>query len=54
MGQAAAGQAGTGDSRMIEEDVLARLVAAAQQGDPESLERLLARLRPMVLRRCSR
>lgn len=39
---------------MIEEDVLARLVAAAQQGDPESLERLLARLRPMVLRRCSR
>ncbi|MHA6757642.1 RNA polymerase sigma factor [Streptacidiphilus sp. PAMC 29251] len=39
---------------MVEEDELAQLVESAQSGDRESLERLLARLRPTVMRRCSR
>lgn len=32
----------------------AELVAAARAGDPAALERLLLRLRPVVMRRCSR
>ncbi|QIQ04958.1 sigma-70 family RNA polymerase sigma factor [Streptomyces liangshanensis] len=43
-----------GGSRVIEQDELSPLVAAAQAGDRAALERLLVRLRPMVLRRCSR
>ncbi|MFC1408729.1 RNA polymerase sigma factor [Streptacidiphilus sp. N1-12] len=39
---------------MIDEDELAQLVESAQSGDRESLERLLARLRPTVMRRCAR
>ncbi|RKT16635.1 RNA polymerase sigma-70 factor (ECF subfamily) [Streptomyces sp. 1114.5] len=39
---------------MFEEAELERLVAAAQAGDPGALEHLLAKLRPVVLRRCSR
>ena len=39
---------------MLEEGELARLVASAQAGDRESLERLLVTLRPVVMRRCSR
>lgn len=39
---------------MIDEGELTRLVAAAQAGDRASLERLLVKLRPTVMRRCSR
>ncbi|MFD8757015.1 RNA polymerase sigma factor [Kitasatospora sp. NPDC059577] len=39
---------------MFEEAELERLVTTAQAGDPGSMEYLLARLRPVVLRRCSR
>ncbi|MFJ9906173.1 RNA polymerase sigma factor [Streptomyces sp. NPDC101152] len=39
---------------MIDEDELMQLVAAAQAGDRAALERLLVRLRPTVMRRCSR
>jgi RNA polymerase sigma factor (sigma-70 family) len=45
---------GTGDGGVLEEDELAQLVVAAQAGDRASLERLLVRLRPTVMRRCSR
>ena len=36
------------------EDELTRLVVSAQAGDRASLDRLLIRLRPTVMRRCSR
>ncbi|MFI9330525.1 RNA polymerase sigma factor [Kitasatospora sp. NPDC052868] len=39
---------------MFEEGELELLVAAAQAGEPGSTEYLLAKLRPVVLRRCSR
>ncbi|GAB7181809.1 RNA polymerase sigma factor [Kitasatospora sp. Ki12] len=39
---------------MFEEAELERLVATAQAGDPAAMEHLLAKLRPVVLRRCSR
>ncbi|MFJ4094462.1 RNA polymerase sigma factor [Kitasatospora sp. NPDC089913] len=39
---------------MFEEGELERLVAAARAGDPGATEYLLAKLRPVVLRRCSR
>lgn len=39
---------------MSKDDELAELVASAQAGDPASLDRLLARLQPTVMRRCSR
>lgn len=39
---------------MNDEDDLAALVASAQAGDRESLDRLLVKLRPVVMRRCSR
>ncbi|MCC5477012.1 RNA polymerase sigma factor [Streptomyces sp. NPDC059680] len=39
---------------MLEEDELTQLVASAQAGDRASLDRLLVRLRPTVMRRCSR
>jgi RNA polymerase sigma-70 factor (ECF subfamily) len=39
---------------MVEDSGLAGLVAAAQAGDPAAMERLLARLRPLVMRRCAR
>lgn len=45
---------GNGDSTVIEEDELAQLVESAQSGDREALDRLLAKLRPTVMRRCSR
>src|ERR1051325_10264972 len=48
------GQTRTGGGRVIDEDELRPLVASAQAGDRASLDRLLARLRPTVLRRCSR
>lgn len=48
------GRTGTGDSGVLEEVELAELVAAARAGDPVSLEHLLAKLRPLVMRRCSR
>ncbi|MEU6928024.1 RNA polymerase sigma factor [Streptomyces sp. NPDC046385] len=40
--------------RVFEEGELERLVTAAQAGDPGAMEYLLAKLRPVVLRRCSR
>ncbi|MEE4541294.1 sigma-70 family RNA polymerase sigma factor [Streptomyces sp. V4-01] len=39
---------------MHEEDGLARLVASAQAGDRAAMECLLTKLRPLVMRRCSR
>ncbi|MFF7587601.1 RNA polymerase sigma factor [Kitasatospora purpeofusca] len=39
---------------MFEDGELERLVAAARAGDPGATEYLLAKLRPVVLRRCSR
>jgi RNA polymerase sigma factor (sigma-70 family) len=39
---------------VLDEDELTHLVASAQAGDRASLERLLVRLRPTVMRRCSR
>lgn len=39
---------------MIDEGDLAALVASAQAGDRASLDRLLVKLRPVVMRRCSR
>jgi RNA polymerase sigma-70 factor (ECF subfamily) len=39
---------------VLEEVELAQLVASARAGDPVSLEHLLAKLRPLVMRRCSR
>nr|BEK67036.1 RNA polymerase sigma factor [Kitasatospora purpeofusca] len=52
------GGRGTGGTergiRVFEEGELERLVAAARAGDPGATEYLLAKLRPVVLRRCSR
>jgi DNA-directed RNA polymerase specialized sigma24 family protein len=48
------GRTGTGDNGVLEEVELAQLVASARAGDPVSLEHLLAKLRPLVMRRCSR
>ena len=48
------GPDGDGEHRVSQEDELTPLVVSAQAGDRESLDRLLAKLRPTVMRRCSK
>jgi RNA polymerase sigma factor (sigma-70 family) len=43
-----------GNGGMLDESELTELVAKAQAGDAASLEHLLTKLRPTVMRRCSR
>lgn len=52
--RAGLGSDADGGGGVVDEEGLAELVASAQAGDRASLDRLLVRLRPLVMRRCSR